>query len=268
MTSRERAGRLRVTQASRPGCSDLVTVSNQASVGTIAWRIRGEVQKPATYSQVRLCKPAVCITVGRARSRRGYNTRSDVTDSSRMRRRNHLRAWNGSWNGASDNLSAASAVSAIIGVIGAARACAGRGQAPRNAPLAGSTGRTAHRGVANHRWVMSQAAGVHERPSSPRSPAPALHGEPPRLAPSRAAPLSTASLLHTLLHPKPRKVLASRPERRCTPHDLPRARIRVSVPDGTHLATAIANAFSRARSLNTRVIRVAPVFLRHTLGWC
>ena len=158
-------------------------------------------------------------------------------------------AWTGSWTGSPDNSSAASAISAMPRDIGAASACEARERAPRNAPLAGSTGRTAHRGVANHRWVMSQAAGVHERPSSPRSPAPALHGEPPRLAPSRAAPLSTASLLHTLLHPKPRKALASRPERRCTPHDLPRARIRVSVPDGTHLATAIANAFSRADRL-------------------
>ena len=129
--------------------------------------------------------------------------------------------WNGSWNGWPRNPSAMGASDAIRRAICAGQAMSARAQASRNAPLAGSTGRTAHRGVANHRWVMSQAAGVHERPSSPRSPAPALHGEPPRLAPSRAAPLSTASLLHTLLHPKPRKALASRPERRCTPHDLP-----------------------------------------------
>src|SRR5690348_14110969 len=70
---------------------------------------------------------------------------------------------------------------------------------------------------------MSQAAGVHERPASPRSPAPALHGEPPRLARLAPLPLSTASLLHTLLHPKPPSALASRPERRCAPYDLPRA---------------------------------------------
>ena len=26
--------------------------------------------------------------------------------------------------------------------------------------------------------------------------------------------------------------------------------------------------YARLKALNTRVIRVAPVFLRHTLGWC
>ena len=33
-------------------------------------------------------------------------------------------------------------------------------------------------------------------------------------------------------------------------------------------AGSIANRSNRDRTLNTRVIRVAPVFLRHTLGWC
>jgi hypothetical protein len=40
------------------------------------------------------------------------------------------RAWNASWNGVLDDPSAAGAVNAMIG---AASACAGREQAPRNA---------------------------------------------------------------------------------------------------------------------------------------
>jgi hypothetical protein len=47
------------------------------------------------------------------------------------------RAWNGSWNASSDNPSAASAVIAMISVIGAGSGCATTNQASRNASLVG-----------------------------------------------------------------------------------------------------------------------------------
>jgi hypothetical protein len=49
------------------------------------------------------------------------------------RMRTSFRAWTGSWTGSPDNPSAAGAISAMTGAIGAARACAGREHASRNA---------------------------------------------------------------------------------------------------------------------------------------
>src|SRR5947207_15260424 len=93
---------------------------------------------------------------------------------------------------------------------------------------------------------MSQAAGVHEGPASPRSPASTLRREARRLPPSRAAlPVHGVSATHAAT---PQAAISTGQPAGAS---IPRRTIsaapgyEMSVSGGTHLARAIANAFSR-----------------------
>ena len=107
------------------------------------------------------------------------------------------------WNGMPRNPSAIRAIAAIRHAICAGHAMRAREQAPRNAPLASCASfwpRTARRDVAGRRWVISKPAPIHADPPRPRNEYPRCSPRlsvSPRLGWRR---LSTASLLHPLVH--------------------------------------------------------------------
>jgi hypothetical protein len=114
---------------------------------------------------------------------------------------------------------------------------------------------------------MSQAAGVHESPASPCSPASTLHRKPRRLPPSRASlPVHGVSATHAATPQDAISTSLSTGAPIHTARSSPRLGYEMSVTGGTHLARAtIANAFSRPDRLcalsdcQMQVSRTVPV---------